>query len=34
VPRVLAAYAALQFFDDPLSALEVGDIEPPEVPDG
>jgi len=31
---VLAAYAARRSFDDPLSALEVGDIDPPAVPDG
>lgn len=31
---MLAAYAARQSFDDPLSGLEVGDIERPAVPDG
>lgn len=31
---MLAAYAARQSADDPLSALEVGDIDPPDVPAG
>ncbi|HVT21734.1 MAG TPA: zinc-binding dehydrogenase [Mycobacteriales bacterium] len=31
---MLAAYAARLNNDDPLSALEVGDIEPPAAPDG
>lgn len=31
---MLAAYAARQSADDPLSGLEVGEIEQPEVPDG
>jgi NADPH:quinone reductase-like Zn-dependent oxidoreductase len=31
---VLAAYALRQSFDDPLSALEIGDIDRPSVPDG
>jgi NADPH:quinone reductase-like Zn-dependent oxidoreductase len=31
---VLAAYAARQSFDEPLSALEVGQVEEPPVPDG
>ena len=31
---MLAAYAARVSPDDPLSALEVGDLEPPATPDG
>ena len=31
---MLAAYAARQSADDPLSGLEVGEIEAPATPDG